>query len=109
MSGNPIDFSTLTVSNAAGGIGFSSASPALATGKVSGYRVKGAVITVEDDQVRFRTDGTAPSSTEGHLLSVGDVLTFDSWTTGVNWIATLEKILFIRVTGDAKLKVSWSD
>lgn len=33
--------------------------------------------TVETGNIRFRTDGTAPTATEGHLLYLGDVLTIE--------------------------------
>ena len=33
-----------------------------------------ALVTVETAPVRFRLDGTAPTTSEGHLLNVGDVL-----------------------------------
>ena len=103
MAVNAIDYSTITITSTA---------KVLATGTSPTMpgRTKGAVITVEDDQVRYREDGTAPTSTEGHLLNVGDVLTFDSWAVPRNdWRQVLNAIQFIRVTADAKLKVSWYD
>tara|TARA_Y100000310_G_scaffold331123_2_gene404140 strand:- start:153 stop:434 length:282 start_codon:yes stop_codon:yes gene_type:complete len=70
----------------------------------------GMMVTVEDDQVRYRDDGAAPTASEGHLLNDGDVLTFDSWTAPKsNWRQVLNAIQFIRVVGDAKLKISWYD
>ena len=104
MSGiNNIDYSTITVTNAAAVLS-TACSPVMPAG------ARGAVITVEDDQVRYRDDGTAPSTSEGHLLNVGDVLTFDSWTVPKqNWRQVLRAIQFYRVTADAKLKISWYD
>lgn len=100
---NCIDYSTLAVSSSAVTFGVD-ASPILPT------RAKGAIITVETDQARYRIDGTAPTSTEGHLLEIGDVLTFDSWTEPTNdWRQVLNAIQFIRVTTDAALKISWFD
>ena len=104
---NAIDQSTLTVSSVS--IGFDSASPALTFGLVSGVRVKGAIVTVDGDDVRYRVDGTPPDSATGTLLYDGDVRTFDSWNRGVNWISVLEKIRFIRVTSDATLNIEWYD
>lgn len=36
-----------------------------------------AVMTVETAQIRFRYDGTDPTSTVGHLANVGDRLTLE--------------------------------
>lgn len=36
-----------------------------------------AEITVERDVVRVRTDGTAPTATEGHVLYPGDIVTLE--------------------------------
>ena len=33
-----------------------------------------ALVTVETAQIRYRVDGTDPTSSEGHLLYVGDIL-----------------------------------
>jgi len=96
---NCIAFATLTVSNAAGGITLASATPAISV------KVKRAVITVETDQVRWRADGTAPSSTEGHLVNNGDTLQF----MDANYESILRAISFIRVTADAKLKITYFD
>jgi len=59
-----------------------------------------ALITVETDQVRFRLDAVAPTSSVGHLLDVGDVLALDS----ADQIANAR---FIRVTSDATLRASY--
>jgi len=101
MSGNCIDYSTLTVSSTA--VGQADASPSMPD------RAKGAIITVEDAAVRYRIDGTDPTATEGHLLNSGDIATFDSWTTGLSWRQALKAIRFIRTSTDAKLKISWFD
>jgi len=37
-----------------------------------------AIITVEDDTIRFRTDGTDPTSSEGHKGKEDDVIILDS-------------------------------
>ena len=36
-----------------------------------------ATCTVETAQIRFRVDGTDPTSSEGHILEIGDVLYVD--------------------------------
>lgn len=96
---NLIDYATLTVSST--GVGLSSASPAIGAGAI----VRRAVITVEDGQVRYREDGTAPTSTEGHLLDPRDVLNY----LDANYETILNAIQFIRVTNDTKLKISYYD
>jgi len=51
-----------------------------------------ALITLETAPVRFRLDGSAPTSTVGHLLEVGDILELDS-------NEQLVAVRFIRTTG----------
>lgn len=97
MSGNCVDYATLTVGSTA--VGLDSANPAL----TAGATVIGAIITVETDQVRWRADGTAPTSAEGHLMNVGDVLNL----TDKNYSSFLTNLKFIRVTADAKLKITY--
>ncbi len=70
------------------------------TSATYGNQVCGAFITVETDQVRFRTDGTAPDSTTGHLLNIGDVLILSSPND-------VTKVKFIKVTNNATLQVSY--
>lgn len=59
-----------------------------------------AAVTVETDQVRYRVDGTAPTSSEGHLLESGDTLLLDSQDQ-------LQNVRFIRVTNDATVRCSY--
>ena len=103
MAVNNVDYGTLTVSTSS--VGMADASPAMPT------KAKGAVITVENAQIRYRDDGTAPEATEGHVLNAGDVLTFDSWTSpGNNYKQVLNAIRFIRTGGTSgKLNISWYD
>ncbi len=58
-----------------------------------------ALITVETDQIRFRTDGPAPTASEGHLVDAGASIILESAPELVNFKA-------IRVTADATLKVT---
>lgn len=103
MGINNVDYSTLTVTSAAQVV-------ATACTPVMPTTAKGAIITVENDQIRYRSDGTAPTATEGHLLSAGDILTYDSWTVpNANWRSALKALQVIEVTNDAKLKISWYD
>ena len=101
MGINCIDHSTLTVTATAQTLS-SACSPAMPS------RAKGAVITVETDQIRWRADAAADA--DGHLLYVGAVLTFDSWSVPkANWRSVLLALSVIRVTANAALKISWYD
>jgi len=61
---------------------------------------RAVMVTVETDQVRFRVDGSAPDSTTGHLLNVGDILMLENVTMIANFRV-------IRVTTDATIQVSY--
>lgn len=43
-----------------------------------------AVVTIETNPIRYRVDGTAPTSSEGHLLNAGDVLTVQGFQNITN-------------------------
>jgi hypothetical protein len=60
-----------------------------------------AFITVENNPIRVRYDGTAPTSTEGHYLSPGDMIRLD---------LSLDLFHFkaIATSGDAKILVTYS-
>jgi hypothetical protein len=60
-----------------------------------------ALVTVETDSIRYRTDGTNPDSTTGHLLVPGDVLELDNFDD-------IRRFKAIRVTTDATIQVSLS-
>jgi len=45
----------------------------ITTGREDYFHI-GAVITVEGHSVRIRLDGTDPTTSEGHLVDVGDVI-----------------------------------
>lgn len=57
--------------------------------------------TVETGNVRFRTDGTAPTATEGHLLYIGDVLTIEGLTDILNFKA------ISTTSGTSTLRISY--
>jgi hypothetical protein len=58
------------------------------------------LVTVETAGVRVRTDGAAPTSTEGHLLNAGD---------DFSYAGQLSKLQFIRSGGsDATLRCTFS-
>lgn len=97
-SGSVVDFATLTVSSTA--VDLSDASPAYN----AGHTVTGFFATVEDANVRWRADGTAPTTTEGHVLYEGQTLEF----VGRNYTDIVENIQFIRDDStDAKLKITY--
>ena len=42
------------------------------------FMAEKVIITVETAQIRWRDDGTDPTSSEGHLANVGAVITLDN-------------------------------
>ncbi len=94
---NALDMGTLTVSTTA--VGLSSASPVLPDA------CNRAFITAENDAVRWRADGTDPTSSIGHVLAKNDSISF----TSINYHGFLKKIRFIRVTTDATLRITYFD
>ncbi|KKL63450.1 hypothetical protein LCGC14_2174980 [marine sediment metagenome] len=48
---------------------------------------KRAVITVEDAHVRWRTDGTAPTQTVGHLTQIDGVIILETLSDIINFRA----------------------
>jgi CO dehydrogenase/acetyl-CoA synthase alpha subunit len=63
------EYEALTIDNTAGGIACTAA-------KYTGCRR--AFMTLETAQIRFTIDGTAPTTTVGHILDIGDILKLDS-------------------------------
>ena len=57
-----------------------------------------AIIQCQGQPVRWRDDGTAPTSTVGMLMNVGDVLRYDG---------PIEKLRFIETAASATLNVSF--
>ena len=57
-----------------------------------------ALIVAETQDVRWRDDGTAPTSTVGMLLKTGVIFQYDG---------DLSKIKFIETAGSAKVNVSY--
>jgi hypothetical protein len=60
-----------------------------------------ANITVEDNPIRVRWDGTAPTTTEGHLLQSGDQLKLD-------FTADIWHFRAIATGANSKLRVTYS-
>jgi hypothetical protein len=63
------NYESITVTNVA--IGFTAAKL-----KSSGVYSRSALCTLETAQIRFRVDGTDPTSAEGHIMEVGQVWKF---------------------------------
>lgn len=59
--------------------------------------VTSATITIETANIRYRTDGSAPTTTEGHLAIPGDVIILETREEVTNFQA-------IRVTTDATIQ-----
>lgn len=87
-------FETITVSSTAIGLTSTLITPA---NKQAALEV---LITCETGNVRFRMDGTDPTSSVGHLLPATSSLT----VTGLN---NLKRLKFIRVSVDATLQVTF--
>ena len=68
---------TLTVDSTAGGVGFTAATYAPSGGVPT--RAKRAFVTAETAQSRYTYDGTAPTTTLGHLLEAGQSLTVEGY------------------------------
>ena len=85
-----VAYETLTVSTSA--VPFTSATFG---------RANAAFVTVEGSPVRYRVDGTAPTSSVGHELLVGDVLRLEHHSE-------VENVQFISADGNtATLRCSF--
>jgi hypothetical protein len=60
-------------------------------------RTTQAIITCEDNAIRWRADGTAPTAAVGTLMNVGDVLTL----AGNDYNAFLNRFSFINAVAGA--------
>jgi len=60
-----------------------------------------ALITVEDNPIRFRLDGVAPTTSEGHLLQAGDMVSIGSTFDALNFLC-------VATGANAKIRVSYS-
>jgi hypothetical protein len=67
---SPFAYESVTVSSSAVGL-------TAATYRQAGYAVQ-AFLTLEGAEIRWRIDGSNPTTTEGHLLEPGQNLTLDS-------------------------------
>jgi len=93
---NAFAFETITVGTTA--VGFTTA-----TYKTDTHTAQRAVVTIEDAGVRYRYDGTNPTSSVGHQLNPGDTLL-------VVGRGNLDNIKFIRSgTSDGKVVATYED
>lgn len=100
----PMGFEAITVSTAA--VALTTATYQVSVdngGSKDRVTAKLATITVETDSIRVRFDGTAPTSTNGHLFQAGDVIELVSMTQVKNFKA----IRSSAAVGDAKLMVTY--
>jgi len=88
-------YAELTVSDTA--VGLAEATPAMPEG------TKRAYIACETANVRWKADGSDPTSSAGHLIVAGDSVSF----TNRDYTDLLKAIKFIRVTVDAKLTITY--
>ena len=65
-------YEKLTVANASKALTATSYAPV--SGTLKGRHAKSALINVETAPLRFRLDGTAPTTTEGTLMDIGDTI-----------------------------------
>ena len=89
------DYEAVTVSNASIGLTASKVVP------TSGKAPLECLITVEDETIRFRLDGTAPTTTEGHKAIDGDSISL----TGQNMMTDFRAIR--DDAADATLRVTY--
>ena len=92
-------YEAITVSNTTGGIGVTSTLIRPTSGVFKGQTCQEVFCTLETAQIRWTVDGTAPTSSVGHLLNVGQTLTLQNGSDIVNFRA-------IRTVGDASLRVT---
>jgi hypothetical protein len=72
----------------------------LTVAKIAVGRDTAVLIGVETDQIRFRCDGTAPTSAEGILVDAGQKFTLYG-------NEVLNNLLMIKVTSAASVKVQY--
>jgi hypothetical protein len=73
-----VGYESITVADTAIGLSVTSG---------GGSVISSVVCTLETAQVRFRTDGTNPTTTEGHLLETGQQLTLADQTSVIKFKA----------------------
>lgn len=61
---------------------------------------RAVIFSVETDQIRFKVDGNAATSTDGILLEAGDVVELTN-------VTMIDNFLAIRITNDATLQIHY--
>ena len=87
---SPLGFQKLTVSSSAVGPTKPTVTPT----------VRAITVTVETNSIRYRIDGSDPTTTDGHLLYDGDVLDI----TNVNSVNSLK---MIAAGSDATVQITF--
>lgn len=88
-------YESLTVTNGAA-VGFTAATRTPSTGASATE----ALLTLETAQIRWRADGTDPTTTEGHIMDAGQKLDLQG-------VQTINGFRAIATGGNATLKVSF--
>ena len=86
----PYDYEDLTVDSTAGGVALDSTKVKNKANPIK--ECQRVILTLETAAVRYRTDGGAPTTTVGHLLGSGDILTLQGQPT-------IDRFRAIRTTG----------
>jgi hypothetical protein len=95
-----VAFETLTPTSSAA-VGFTASKIESTTG-LSLTKRQYALVTVEANPIRYRVDGTDPTTAVGHLAPVGTVLQLDSYSQLVHFKA-------IATGADATLSCSFGE
>ena len=77
-------FESITVADDAAGIGFTEG---LLRSEDDSTRCDRVFVTLETGQIRFRTDKVAPTTSEGHLMNVGDTLELNDHQSITDFLA----------------------
>jgi hypothetical protein len=96
---NPGDYESITVTDVATGLSSLKVRPM--AGNYANCKARGALLSLEDADLRVRLDGGLPTSMDGHYLSQGAVIT-------VLGTQALDQLRVIKAgTGDGKLRVTY--
>jgi len=92
----PVAFEKIAVSTTAIGFTTTNIYPA------SGVQIprSAALISVETNSIRVRTDGSDPTATDGHLLAAGDYMMIMGTTA-------MSQLKMIRASADATVQVTF--
>lgn len=100
-------YETLTIDDTEGGTGFTSSKIRPTSGDFKGKACQKAIVTVENEGIRYTLDGTAPvtgtasASTHGHLVAAGGSFVIEHPKNVSNFLAISVS------TTDAWLRVTY--